>query len=470
MTTPDDTSSPAPSFAPRPARVTMRRGWLMVLPICLFLGQLGVQQVQLKYSRESLEVGREMLAERKLASRQGRTVDPAEPAEKEARRASLTAIADRAQATWFVVMASLFVMQAGFLFLPIRRKGLLRVSAEGVTIDGVLVVPHARMRQAVRFRSENAVGVRVDRKLALPCKIELDSEEDADDALRALSQDSRHATASFAVIRGGTSWWQAGLALFVAPLFVVFAGLAALVVFRHPQGEPIFSELAVPVLIAVMAAAVGFRHWFRSSRTLVVGADGILLRRPLRPALFYRYDQVTEVAREGEQVRLRFGPDAIEHFRFQAGGLKRFRDFDSADMAETLVARINDARALHAAGGSSSDLASVLARSDRDMGGWIRALKGVLGDAPTFRTPAIPPDRLWRVLEDPTQPAPLRAGAAVALRERLSDGDKERLRVVAATCASNDLRRALEVIERDDSDALEQALETVDPSPRRLRA
>jgi hypothetical protein len=135
----------------------------------------------------------------------------------------------------------------------------------------------------------------------------------------------------------------------------------------------------------------------------------------------------------------------------------------------SLVERIREARARHAEGAPPGNLANVLGRGGREVGAWVSALAGVLGGASTFRTPAVPEDRLWRIVEDPAQPSPVRAGAAVALRARLDEGGRGRLRVAADACASAELREALEAAGEDDEPAIAQALAKIDPeeAPRR---
>ena len=69
------------------------------------------------------------------------------------------------------------------------------------------------------------------------------------------------------------------------------------------------------------------------------------------------------------------------------------------------------------------------------------------------------PEQLWRVAEDPAQPAIKRAAAAVALAPSLAEPDKERLGELAKTTAAPKLRIALERVAEDAPDEeLEEAL------------
>lgn len=62
----------------------------------------------------------------------------------------------------------------------------------------------------------------------------------------------------------------------------------------------------------------------------------------------------------------------------------------------------------------------------------------------------LPIDELWKTIENSTAAPTARAGAAVALQRALDEGGRKRLRDVAATCASNDLRAAVEAAVADE--------------------
>jgi hypothetical protein len=80
-------------------------------------------------------------------------------------------------------------------------------------------------------------------------------------------------------------------------------------------------------------------------------------------------------------------------------------------------------------------------------------------DAGGFRDPKIPPERLWRIVEDPSAPASARAGAAVALRAKLDDDGRTRIRVAADATAAPKLRVALESTAAEDDQAVRDALD-----------
>ncbi len=95
------------------------------------------------------------------------------------------------------------------------------------------------------------------------------------------------------------------------------------------------------------------------------------------------------------------------------------------------------------------------------MNAWVRELR-VASDPErsTYRVAALPADELWRTVESATASPTARAGAAVALQQAIDDLGRRRLRDIAATCASDELRGALEAPAADDPE-LELRLETL---------
>jgi hypothetical protein len=108
------------------------------------------------------------------------------------------------------------------------------------------------------------------------------------------------------------------------------------------------------------------------------------------------------------------------------------------------VARIEKALARFAASGRSLDLSAHLTPGDRDAGAWGAALRGVLGARTSYRAPAVLAEHVWAVLEDPSQPANVRAGAATALRAELNETGRERMNAARAACASRELGEVLD--------------------------
>jgi hypothetical protein len=325
-----------------------------------------------------------------------------------------------------------------------------------------------RIVQAVRFSRASAAVVRVQRKLTVPIDVELASDTDADDLLQALAKDSQRATASFVATRGGM---KSRLRTFVAVIFLPFvATLAMPFLFSMGPGSLVARNALMigasfMVMGAVASLALAFAQLRRVTR-LVVGADGVLARGTFRRNVFYPYREMIEVKRDDSDVVITLASTTNEVVRYGLGGARKVYGAESAVALEACFARIVEARARHLAGESASDLASVLSRGSRDVLTWRRSLEGLLGDSATYRTPALPPDRLWRVLEDPTQHEAARAGAAVALRGTLDDASRGRLRVATAACASSELRGAFEATLDEGNDEehegrIERALKAI---------
>ena len=81
------------------------------------------------------------------------------------------------------------------------------------------------------------------------------------------------------------------------------------------------------------------------------------------------------------------------------------------------------------------------------------------GSNADHRHAPVPADRLWRIVESPTQDAEARAAAAVALSHAPNDATRQRLRAVASNTAAPRLRVALEAAARaaeDDAAAAEE--------------
>ena len=77
-----------------------------------------------------------------------------------------------------------------------------------------------------------------------------------------------------------------------------------------------------------------------------------------------------------------------------------------------------------------------------------------------YRSASVPEDTLWRVALDPSEPAEDRIGAGLALRSKLDDEGRARLRVAAEAAASPEVRIALEGAASEvDDDALAEVLE-----------
>ena len=345
---------------------------------------------------------------------------------------------------WLSITVQLSSAVAFLLTLtwPVQLRGLLGADRAGVSLDGALVIPASRVRQAVRISGPGSTSVRVSRRRAWHADVELAFPPDADDLLLALAQDSGRTTATFPAWLGGRN--PQGVIALAAVI-----GLLSLVALVVGRDAVYYLAFIFPVLALATSAS-------RSS-TLVVGADGVLVRRLLRRPAFYPYRELHDFARDGADI-------VITHVsasptRYGLGS--PLKSLGGEAPAVACMARIAETRARCLAGDGPADLAEVLSPAERDVGAWHQGLLAILGTPTTYRTSSVPVARLWAALVDPTQPEAVRAGAAVALRPALDDEGKGRLRVAAASCASESLRKVFLAAETEDDDAVEGALASV---------
>jgi hypothetical protein len=92
----------------------------------------------------------------------------------------------------------------------------------------------------------------------------------------------------------------------------------------------------------------------------------------------------------------------------------------------------------------------------------MNALRTLNETQASFRSATVPDHELWRIAEDASAREPVRVAAAIALRERLDDEGRRRLRFVADSCVAPRLRVALDAAVGRDDASLARALEELD--------
>ena len=136
-------------------------------------------------------------------------------------------------------------------------------------------------------------------------------------------------------------------------------------------------------------------------------------------------------------------------------------DRNGWELKHALDARIERARDVSE---PATPIAAGLMRGGKSVTEWLATLDAAAparGDA--YRGADGAHETLWRVLEDEASPREARAGAALALRSRLDEEGRHRMRVAIDTCESPKLRVALETaLDEEASEprllhALEQA-------------
>lgn len=316
------------------------------------------------------------------------------------------------------------------------REAQVRVSAEGVHVDGTPVAKPADIAHAVvqpRAGKKPTVRLRNKQRTIL---LELEVEDDAEGAafLRSIGHDAAAKKATFPTI---------------SPVFATRArGVAALLALMLPMLLGAFAVARIgvtAVVITTIAAMLPFMLSVRR-RDVDVGADGLTLSWWTKR--FIRWDEIRSVETpspdtmrvilaSGEKIALRT-PTAGYAFKEQRS-LAR----------DALHQRIQEAVSAHRARIGPRELAAqLMPRANHDT--WLGDLKKLRDGEGGYRAAAVREEDLWRVVEDPGAPEEARAAAAVLLRG--TDGAKPRLRIAADAVASPRLRVALEAEEEEQAE------------------
>jgi hypothetical protein len=228
-------------------------------------------------------------------------------------------------------------------------------------------------------------------------------------------------------------------------LFAAMAGLVALGVI-----------LLWPTRILVGADAVVIR-WMGRERRLRLDDIEHVVRAPGRLRLVLRTEEEIELVYPGKVPT----EEDLAHWAAQglsAGPVELGRA--GARIEEVLAACPRERE-------GAPELS--LERGSRRTEEWLRHLRSVGGSARAersdYRRPALPPERLWRLVEDPGSPPGARAGAAVALCHGLDEPGKRRMRIAAEATALPGMRVLLESAaaeEAADEAALCELLDQVD--------
>lgn len=334
-------------------------------------------------------------------------------------------------------------------FVRAGRKGnkaVMRVHAEGgaLSVDGqprfsrvksAHVQPRDGAPWTVRVTgSRSVLGETVDLAMA--------DEESADALMRALGVDPTHSIARFRVFQGV---FANKTAQTVVSMMLAFGGFNMVNMLPVGLKFPALAILGVLTLINLTPSGVS------------VGPDGVLLRTALRRK-FFPFSQmetaeptewgVAFVMKSGRRVELRTRPSKIA-----AKGTDETRD--------ALLFRIKKGIAALGAAEPPADVSSLVARAGRSGEEWLRALGMVARSNMGYRVAAVPPEQLWRVVEDPGAEPTARAGAAMALRASLDGEGRARLRAAAANSVHPKVRVALDAVatsDGSDDDAVEEAL------------
>lgn len=349
-------------------------------------------------------------------------------------------------------------------FYVTEKRGALRVENDCVTLNDQGLVRRGEIRHAYA-RYENArTWVRLTRSRAYggDIDIEVDDAPDGDRLIAALRLDGASSVGEYTLTDGSLRIGRLRLVLKALGI-LFFLAMGELLLFTiTPSGDVATVHVIVPTIyfLATIGLAVA-----TASRAVhaSVGADGVRLRQ-LSGTRFLPYGAIDQVVLCGREIHLELkGGARIEvHYARE----HRYE-------AEMLVERIEGQRsALRRRADAKRPAADYLARRGRTPTEWLRALEAQHERHATFRTPVVPGERLWEILEDASAPPTTRAGAAIALRQEVQENDeaRSRLRVAADACADPRIKHALESVAtaRHESAVL-RALEPLDDLVMRAR-
>lgn len=358
-----------------------------------------------------------------------------------------------------LLIAIYFALQAWTKARPIVEQGELGL------YDGVVTVGRKRLVARDALTSGTVVPVTVDgtivrleRRARPPIDLAVSSPDDAEAVLELLGLDAAHAVARFRVQDLDVAAWKRRMG---AMVFAAVA-LAPLGMLSGITRTPWLMPLVIPPFVLFALAMV-------LPRTLIVGTDGIVVRR-LGVTRFLPLDGVVDVVVDESElfmtsqlaiVRLL---DAQGNSRGQIlvdqkkqGPMQEGIHAEVDARAQALAERIRSAIALRRAAAEPFDRSS-LSRAGRDAVDWVTHLAGLLSRTSTFRDQGPPTEAaLLAIVEDAASPPIDRAAAAAAL-SRAAPSIRRRVRVAAEAIAAPKLRVAFEAASEGETERLAEAL------------
>ena len=306
-----------------------------------------------------------------------------------------------------------------------KRKRRVGADGRGLSIDGALAVPrHALARTRVMDEPEGGCSVLVERGLlSLPYVIHLPSARIA----QALADDLEQAPRDRVEFEALPPWahrmrWLA-IVLTTSPWILIN-------VVRHLPSITIGIVVALYALIGLPMIV---------PQKVAIGEDGVLLRWAGRER-FVPFGLVRDARATPLGILLELAGDRPLEIRLS------HRDDAEAARRAAMLERIRRGLAEHRALARADDEA-LLARGARTIEAWVTELTQLGdGDALGYRACALPRERLWAILEHPAAEASARQGAAIALRARLDDDERRRLREVGQKSVSPRLRVAIDAV------------------------
>jgi hypothetical protein len=327
--------------------------------------------------------------------------------------------------SWLGLGAVLYVWARN----PCAAERLARAVADqrGLLIDGRVVLDAASVRGAwLETRRDEPPIVHVrGRKGLRPRRVSLvvRNVERGRALLQALEVDPTRVAAHY---------WALARPLGDARAFARAATLLGLVL---ALGVVIGQRAPAALALSVMALLVAFIGACIPTR-VVVGADGVLLRwlggnRFVAWAsveAIEDYDGGVVLALEGGRWITLAMPAEHERYHPERHGM---------------LERMRVAWRAHARQPAEDPAAQMVRRAGGHTREWVRAVRRVVGPERGYRSAAVPPEQLWRIVEGSCIDRATRTGAALALAPTLDDAGRQRMQAAASGCAEPKLQLAL---------------------------
>jgi hypothetical protein len=305
-----------------------------------------------------------------------------------------------------------------------ERPARVRADATGLFVNGVLALAPAQIRGGwLQPRADGPPVVHVAAFRRRSFALAVRDLEEGRLLLRALGVDPARASAHYFTLARPLGEPRAFARAATLVALVLALGVVA------GQVAAAALALAVVTLLVVFVGGTAPTH-------VIVGADGILVRWlgtlrfvPWTSVISVEtFDGVVVLALEGGGwLTLRTPAD---HERYQPERAAMVERMRVAWRAQVLARPDEEtARLVRRSGGRTQE--------------WVRAMRSMIRVEHGYRTGAVPPERLWRVVEDPCADRVARTGAALALAPGLDESGRERLHAAAASCAEPRLRIAL---------------------------
>jgi hypothetical protein len=369
---------------------------------------------------------------------------------------------------WCTVAVTGLLFLLGLLLTMSEHSGTLAVAMFGpLLISGTLLYFRAGRRRAGRLELHPAGALALQRGLrrlwfprdevtavlrAGPRVLRLDMRSGAQFRLGLESETGPDGTPLAEQLRAHLGLGSGGRALTVAlrPMVGAFtSGLLAFLLLEMAAGfvsvlVGLYPALVMSFIPLVLAPSCGRKM---ALSRLTVGEDGVLLERFVSRRVLRYGDVAGAEVVSGHGIRLveRSGREQI-HFAFGQG---------ATELSE-LVRQIRVQSARYAA--NAEPTGDALARGDRTIAEWRRALGQLALAGGGFRQVTMAPEVLHRIVVDAAAPLDRRVGAALALLT-VDPTAAPRIRLAAEGSAEARVRLALEATVGDDGQLDEHALD-----------